>query len=158
MVVTSGPPRQHLPQRPPHRPHDRPHSRQSPIRCLRTGPRAPARRHTLTLRRATQGAQTSDFGTQFSREDRLTLLPTDQGMACKSERLVKTAMANPLAKSEPAIRKVIEDLMIERMGENDMIVTRYMANQEFQGSAFPILSRTIFETVRARVSANSEHA
>ena len=34
--------------------------------------------------------------------------------------------------------------MIERMGENDKIVTRYMADQDFQGSAFPILAREIF--------------
>ena len=47
-------------------------------------------------------------------------------------------------------RKLIEDLMIERMGENDKIVTRYMADQQFQGSAFPILAREIFEAVRSR--------
>ncbi len=40
--------------------------------------------------------------------------------------------------------------MIERMGENDAIVTRYMADKEFQGSAFPILAREIFEAVRGR--------
>jgi type I restriction enzyme R subunit len=38
--------------------------------------------------------------------------------------------------------------MIERMGENDKIVTRYMADRDFQGSAFPILAKEIFETVR----------
>jgi len=58
-------------------------------------------------------------------------------------------MANPLDKFELGIRKLLEELMIERMGENDKIVTRYMADQEFQGSAFPILARDIFETVRA---------
>ena len=31
--------------------------------------------------------------------------------------------------------------MIERMAENDKIVTRYMSDQEFQGAAFPILAR-----------------
>jgi hypothetical protein len=40
--------------------------------------------------------------------------------------------------------------MIERMAENDKIVTRYMADQEFQGSAFPILAREIFEAVRGK--------
>jgi hypothetical protein len=40
--------------------------------------------------------------------------------------------------------------MIERVGENDKIVTRYMADQEFQGSAFPILAREILEAVRAK--------
>ena len=50
--------------------------------------------------------------------------------------------------------------MIVRMGENDTIVTRYMADQEFQGSAFPILAREIFEAVRERstLSAGAEQA
>jgi len=39
--------------------------------------------------------------------------------------------------------------MIERMAENDKIVTRYMVDRDFQGSAFPILAREIFEAVRA---------
>ncbi len=42
--------------------------------------------------------------------------------------------------------------MIERMAENDKIVTRYMADPEFQGSAFPILAREIFEAVRGKQS------
>ena len=46
--------------------------------------------------------------------------------------------------------------MIERMGENDKIVTRYMADQEFQGSAFPILAREIFDAVRAKVPGAAE--
>ena len=58
-------------------------------------------------------------------------------------------MANPLDKFELGIRKLIEDLMIERMGENDKIVTRYMADKEFQGAAFPILAKEIFEAVRS---------
>ena len=53
-------------------------------------------------------------------------------------------------KFELGIRELIEEMMIERMGENDKIVPRYMADQEFQGSAFPILAREIFEAVRAR--------
>jgi type I restriction enzyme, R subunit len=40
--------------------------------------------------------------------------------------------------------------MIERMGENDKIVTRYMADNDFQGTAFPILAKEIFETVREK--------
>jgi type I restriction enzyme R subunit len=59
-------------------------------------------------------------------------------------------MANPLDKFVLGIRKLIEDLMIERMAENDKIVTRYMADQEFQGAAFPILAREIFEAIRPK--------
>ncbi len=89
------------------------------------------------------------FGTQFSEEDRLFFQQIKE-KACKSEQIVRTALANPLDKFELGIRKLIDELMIERMGENDKIVTRYMADQEFQGSAFPILAREIFEAVRAK--------
>ena len=89
------------------------------------------------------------FGTQFSEEDRLFFQQIKE-KALKSEQVIQTAMANPLDKFELGIRKLIEELMMERMGDNDKIVTRYMADQEFQGSAFPILAREIFEAVRAQ--------
>lgn len=91
------------------------------------------------------------FGTQFSEEDRLFFQQIKE-KACKSEQVIQTAMANPLDKFELGIRKLIESLMIERMGENDRIVTRYMADQDFQSSAFPILAREIFEDVRSRAT------
>jgi type I restriction enzyme R subunit len=92
------------------------------------------------------------FGTQFSEEDRLFFQQIKE-KACKSVQVIQTAMANPIDKFELGIRKLVESLMIERMGENDKIVTRYMADQEFQGSAFPILAREIFEAVREKVGA-----
>jgi type I restriction enzyme R subunit len=88
------------------------------------------------------------FGTQFAEADRLFFQQIKE-KACQSEQVIQTALANPLDKFELGIRKLIEDLMIERMGENDKIVTRYMADREFQGSAFPILAKEIFEAVRA---------
>jgi type I restriction enzyme R subunit len=89
------------------------------------------------------------FGTEFSEEDRLFFQQIKE-KACKDEQVIQTALANPLDKFELGVRRLIEDLMIERMGENDKIVTRYMADREFQGSAFPILAREIFETIRAK--------
>ncbi|MGK2926509.1 MAG: type I restriction endonuclease subunit R, partial [Lysobacterales bacterium] len=91
------------------------------------------------------------FGTQFSEEDRLFFQQIKE-KACKSEQVIQTAMANPLDKFQLGIRKLIESLMIERMSENDKIVTRYMADQDFQSSAFPILAREIFEDVRSRAT------
>jgi len=88
------------------------------------------------------------FGTQFSEEDRLFFQQIKE-KACRSEQVVRTAMANPLDKFELGIRKLIEDFMIERMAENDKIVTRYMADPAFQSSAFPILAKEIFDSVRA---------
>ncbi len=89
------------------------------------------------------------FGTQFSEEDRLFFQQIKE-KACNSERIVQTALANPLDKFELGIRKLIEELMIERMADNDQIVTRYMSDRDFRGSALPILAREIFETVRGR--------
>ncbi|MDA8349363.1 MAG: type I restriction endonuclease subunit R, partial [Pseudomonadota bacterium] len=89
------------------------------------------------------------FGTQFSEADRLFFQQIKE-KACNTEQVVQTALANPLDKFELGIRKLIQDLMIERMAENDKIVTRYMEDGEFQGTAFPILAREIFEAVRAR--------
>jgi type I restriction enzyme R subunit len=57
----------------------------------------------------------------------------------KDEQIIRTTRANPLDKFELGIRK--------RMGENDKIVTRYVDDCEFQGSAFPILAREIFEAI-----------
>jgi type I restriction enzyme, R subunit len=88
------------------------------------------------------------FGTQFSEEDRLFFQQIKE-KACRDKQVIATALANPLDKFELGIRKLIEDLMIERMAENDEIVTRYMEDRDFQGSAFPILAREIFESVRA---------
>jgi type I restriction enzyme R subunit len=80
------------------------------------------------------------FGTQFNEEDRLFFQQIKE-KACKDQQVIRTALANPLDKFELGIRKLIEDLMIERMADNDKIVTRYMADREFQGSAFPILAQ-----------------
>jgi len=87
------------------------------------------------------------FGTNFTEEDRLFFQQIKE-RACKDDKVIQTAIANPLDKFELGIRKMIEDFMIERMAENDKIVTRYMVDREFQGSAFPILAREIFEAVR----------
>jgi type I restriction enzyme R subunit len=87
------------------------------------------------------------FGTQFTEEDRLFFQQIKE-KAVKNEQVIKTALANPLDKFALGIRNLIDDFMIERMGENDKIVTRYMGDRDFQASAFPILAREIFDTVR----------
>ena len=97
------------------------------------------------------------FGTQFTEEDRL-FFDQIKERACNSDTVVRTALANPLDRFEMGVRGLIEDLMIERMGENDRIVTRYLSDREFQGSAFPVLAREIFETVRARQAGSSPDA
>jgi type I restriction enzyme R subunit len=92
------------------------------------------------------------FGTEFTEADAM-LFEQIKADAKADERVIQTALANPLDKFELGIRKLIEDLMVARMADNDKIVTRYMSDQEFQAAAFPILARDIFEAVRRRAAA-----
>src|SRR3712207_3324622 len=59
-------------------------------------------------------------------------------------KIVQTAEANPIDKFELGIREAIESLMIQRMSENDEIVSRYMDDQDFQNAIFPLLAKEIF--------------
>ena len=63
---------------------------------------------------------------------------------------LRNQLANPLDKFQLGIRKLIEDLFIQRMVDNDGIVTRYMDDEAFQNVAFPILAKEIFDSIRAR--------
>jgi len=87
------------------------------------------------------------FGTQFTEEDRLFFQQIKE-RACRDEQVIKTARANTLDKFELGIRKLIEELMIDRMTENDKIVTRYMSDKDFQSSAYPVLAKDIYQTIR----------
>ncbi len=74
------------------------------------------------------------FGTEFNDEDRLFFEQITE-RAAKNEQIIKTARANPqFEKFQLGIRKLVEEMMIQRMGENDKIVTRYMDDAQFQNS------------------------
>jgi type I restriction enzyme, R subunit len=87
------------------------------------------------------------FGTELNDADAL-LFEQIKAQAAADDRIVQTALANPLDKFELGIRKLIEDLMLVRMAGNDKIVSRYMSDPAFQAAAYPILAREIFEAVR----------
>lgn len=86
------------------------------------------------------------FGTDFSEEDRLFFEQIKE-KAAKDERIIQTAMANPLDKFELGIKALIESLMMQRMAENDGIVTRYMDDCNFQKTIFPILAKEIYKSI-----------
>lgn len=88
------------------------------------------------------------FGTAFTEEDRL-FFDQIKARATANIQMIQTAMANPLDKFQLGVRKLIEELMIQRMTENDKLVTRYMDDGDFQRTAFPILSKEIFEAIHA---------
>ena len=86
------------------------------------------------------------FGTDFTEEDRLFFEQIKE-KARTNERVIQTARANTLDKFELGIKKIIESLMMQRMAENDVIVTRYMDDADFRGAIYPLLAREIYEGV-----------
>ncbi len=89
------------------------------------------------------------FCTAFTDEDRL-FFDQIKARAMANGQMVKTDLANPLDKFQLGVRKLIEDLMIQRMAENDKTVTRYMEDGAFQRTTFPLLAKEIFEAIRGQ--------
>jgi type I restriction enzyme R subunit len=92
------------------------------------------------------------FGTNFTEEDRLFFEQIKE-KATKSPEVVRLRRANPFDKFQLGLRQMLEDLMIQRMGENDRIVSRYMDDKAFEDAAFAVLSRVIYETIPAEGGA-----
>lgn len=96
------------------------------------------------------------FGTEFTNEDRLFFEQVKE-RAVQNKHVRQTALNNPLDKFSLGIREMIGKLMIERMGENNALVTRYMNDAEFQEIAYSVLAREIFESVMgSEQSGNGE--
>jgi type I restriction enzyme R subunit len=86
------------------------------------------------------------FGTDFSEEDRLFFEQIKE-KASRDDKVIQTAKANTLEKFELGIQELIKDLMVQRMADNDGIVTRYMDDMDFQKTVFPILAKDIYKSV-----------
>ena len=93
------------------------------------------------------------FGTEFSDEDRL-FFEQIREKASKDKKIIQTAEANPLDKFQLGIKKLIENLMIQRMSENDDIVSRYMEDIEFQNAAYGVLAKEIYEKIMHKSQDN----
>ncbi len=88
------------------------------------------------------------FGTNFTDEDRF-FFEQIREKATANEQVVKLRRANPFDKFQLGLRQLIETLMVQRMADNDKIVTRYMDDKEFGSAAFAVLSKAIYESISA---------
>ncbi|MCY4390664.1 MAG: type I restriction endonuclease [Chloroflexi bacterium] len=88
------------------------------------------------------------FGTNFTDEDRLFFEQVKE-RALRDEDVRQIAVANPFDKFSLGIRERVGQMMVERMGENDALVTRYLSDTDFQEIAFAVLAREIFQAVEA---------
>jgi type I restriction enzyme R subunit len=86
------------------------------------------------------------FGTNFTDEDRF-FFEQIREKATHNEQVVKLKRANPFDKFQLGLRQLIENLMVERMTDNDKIVTRYMDDKEFGDAAFAVLAKAIYESI-----------
>jgi type I restriction enzyme R subunit len=86
------------------------------------------------------------FGTNFSEEDRLFFEQVRE-RAVKNQDVIDTALANPIDKFQLGIKKIIEEVMIQRIGDNDKIVTRYLEDPIFQNVALTSLAKAIFNQI-----------
>jgi len=88
------------------------------------------------------------FGAAFSEENRL-FVEQIKARATTDTQVIQTALANPLDKFQLGMHKVVEELMIQRIAENDKIVTRYMDDGKFQRTAFPLFAPEIFDAIHS---------
>jgi type I restriction enzyme R subunit len=93
----------------------------------------------------------SRFGTNFTDEDRL-FFEQIRERATNNPEVVRLRQANPFDKFQLGLRRMLEDLMIQRMSENDRIVTRYMDDKSFEDTVFAVLSRVIYDAIPDEMS------
>jgi type I restriction enzyme R subunit len=91
------------------------------------------------------------FGTNFSDEARF-FFEQIREKAAANEQVVKLRRANPFDKFQLGLKQMLEDLIVQRMAENDKIVTRYMDDKEFGEAAFSVLSKAIYEAIPFKVA------
>ncbi len=89
------------------------------------------------------------FGTQFDEEDRLFFEQVKE-RAVHDARVQQTGRANTYDRFKLGIRETVRALFLERMADNDAIVTQYLSDREFEDAVLDSMAREIFETVQER--------
>ena len=90
------------------------------------------------------------FGTNFTQADQLFFDQVKEQAKADPE-VVQRAVANPYDAFALARRGKLLDLMIDRMGENQAIVTKYIDEEEFRDVAFEQMALRIYDEIREPV-------
>jgi type I restriction enzyme R subunit len=93
------------------------------------------------------------FGTDFTEGDQL-FFDAVRADAVENPELRRAALANTLENFGFAFKKVIENLFVERMEQNESITTRFFNDDEFR----TIISQKLMEDVYHRARAGEEAA
>ena len=89
------------------------------------------------------------FGTDFTESERLFLQQVQQD-AVNRDDIRSIAEANPFDKFSLGVQELIQELLIDRMAENDALVTRYVSDPEFREVVSVGLLRGIFDAIGAQ--------
>jgi type I restriction enzyme R subunit len=89
------------------------------------------------------------FGTNFTEADRLFFQQVKEEAKADNDVRLR-ATANTFDNFSLAVRKKIADLMVERMEQNQEIVTKYLDEKEFQEVAFRELVKSIYQDIRSQ--------
>lgn len=90
------------------------------------------------------------FGTDFTDADRLFFEQILE-KAQQHEEVVRKAKTNPYDKFELGIKKIIKEIMMQRIKENDDIVSRYLDDDEFQKIALTILASELYGNINKSI-------
>jgi len=88
------------------------------------------------------------FGTEFTKADELLFDQFVEAAKLDAE-VVQRAQANALDNFAISMKDKVEELMIDRIDQNQEIVTRYLNDPQFQAVAFKLLVEKIYEQARA---------
>lgn len=92
------------------------------------------------------------FGTDFTGADQL-FFDQISATAQEGEKIVEAAKANNLVNFSSFLKRILDELFIDRMEGNDEIFSRVMTDKEFRSAAHEHLAREIFDRVNRKNSA-----
>ncbi len=89
----------------------------------------------------------SRFGTEFGEAD-APLFDQFVLSAIQDAEVVQQAKANAFENFVLPLKKKLEGLMVDRMDDNEQIVTRYLNDTEFQAVVFKWIAKRVYEDIR----------
>ena len=91
------------------------------------------------------------FGTDFTEADQL-FFDQISASAEENEKIVEAAKANNLPNFSAFLERMLDELFIDRMENNEEIFSRVMTDKEFRSAAHEHLAEEIFKRVREETS------
>ena len=88
------------------------------------------------------------FGTDFTEADQL-FFDQVRASAEKNEKIIEAAQANSFENFSSYLRKVLDDLFIERMEGNEAVFSRVMGDRSFREVVLQNLGSDLYERIRS---------